>query len=102
MKIIKNYQQWIHFAVTQSGYNITFYVNGVRDAVQTSSVSTYDSTFTSSGALSFTVGVWGTQTADLDLDEIRLYNRSLTAAEVLADFYSNGSLATNICSQTNF
>ncbi len=50
----------------------------------------------------FTVGVNRNWNADVDMDELRVFNRSLTAVEVFADYKSDGSIAAFACSIINF
>ena len=89
------FKTWYHLTVSHSGTVMTVYVNGVFDSETSYVRDTAD--FLVYGEQTLYVGVKGWHTADVDVDELRLYNRSLTAAEALDDFNSNGSLATSSC-----
>jgi hypothetical protein len=72
---------WSHLAATYSGSTMRLYVNGVQ--VATRSVGAGLTT----GTLPLTLGgnsVWGEWFAGR-IDEVRIYNRALTAAEVQGD-----------------
>jgi hypothetical protein len=72
---------WTHLAVTYDGTTLRLYVNGV----QASSKAIGGSIVTTTGVLRIGGnGVWPEWFAGL-IDEVRLYNRVLTAAEVQAD-----------------
>jgi glucose/arabinose dehydrogenase len=72
---------WTHLAATYDGSTLRLYVNGV----QASSLSLVGSILTSSGALRLGGNtVWGEWFAGR-LDDVRIYNRALSAAEVQAD-----------------
>jgi hypothetical protein len=79
--------RWTHFAATVDGSVATLYINGVEVA---SGPFTFGPNTPASMAIGNALGVTGgqnTQTFNGDLDEVRIYNRTLTAAEVayLAD-----------------
>jgi hypothetical protein len=79
--------RWTHLAATVDGNVATLYINGVEVA---SGTFTFGPNTVASMAIGNTNGVNGgqnTQTFNGDLDEVRIYNRALTAAEVayLAD-----------------
>jgi concanavalin A-like lectin/glucanase superfamily protein/galactose oxidase-like protein/Big-like domain-containing protein len=72
---------WTHLAVTYDGTTLRLFVNGV----QASSKAIGGSIVTTTGVLRIGGnGVWPEWFAGL-IDEVRLYNRVLTAAEVQAD-----------------
>jgi hypothetical protein len=79
--------RWTHLAVTVDGNVATLYINGGEVA---SGTFTFGPNSVASMAIGNTNGENGgqnTQTFNGDLDEVRIYNRALTAAEVayLAD-----------------
>jgi hypothetical protein len=79
--------RWTHFAATCDGNNATLYINGREVA---SGTFTFGPKTDASMAIGNTNGVNGdaqAQTFNGDLDDVRIYNRTLTAAEVayLAD-----------------
>jgi len=77
---------WTHVAVTRSGTTITFYINGVADSG--------GSQILAAGASAAGAPLWiGAQTTDGStslseytgsMDDVRIYNRALTVAEVAA------------------
>jgi hypothetical protein len=72
---------WTHLAATYDGANLRLYVNGVQAAsrAQTGAIRA------STGALRIGGNsVWGEWFAGL-IDEVRVYNRALTAAEITTD-----------------
>ena len=72
---------WSHIAMTYDGANMRFYVNGVQVSVRAQT----GSTAISAGMLRIGGNtVWGEYFAGL-IDEVRIYNRALTAAEIQAD-----------------
>ncbi len=72
---------WTHLATTYDGTTLRLYVNGTQ--VGTRAVS--GAMLTSTGALRIGGNaVWGEYFAGL-IDEVRIYNRALTAAEILGD-----------------
>lgn len=70
---------WYHLAVTRKGNLYTFYRNGIPDGTQT------DSTPIPNIAAPLTIG-WaeGAGSFNGTLDDVRIYNRALTAAEISA------------------
>jgi hypothetical protein len=72
---------WTHLAATHNGSTLRLYVNGTQ--VGTRSVS--GALLTSSGALRIGGNsIWG-EFFQGRIDEIRVYNRALTANEIQAD-----------------
>ena len=72
---------WTHLAVTYDGATLRMFVNGV----QVSSRAVPGSTAMTSGALRIGGNsVWGEYFKGL-IDEVRIYNRALTAAEIQTD-----------------
>jgi len=71
---------WNHVAVTKSGTNVTFYVNGVADGP-----TNYNTTFTfsSDASIGATGGTAATSFYGL-IDELGIYNRALAANEIQA------------------
>ena len=77
-----NDNRWHHLAGVRSGGQLTIYVDGVAEntvAIGTSGSPTSPLSIGSFGGSYFWQG---------RLDEVRLYNTALTAAQVLADMYS--------------
>ncbi|HWC29074.1 MAG TPA: LamG-like jellyroll fold domain-containing protein, partial [Dehalococcoidia bacterium] len=73
---------WTHLAATYDGSMLRFYVNGV----QVSSIATTGNIMTSTGALRIGGNaVWGNEYFAGLIDEVRIYNRALSAAEVQSD-----------------
>jgi hypothetical protein len=72
---------WTHLATTYDGANLRLYVNGtvVRTLAVTGSMAVSTGPLKLGGN-----GVWGEWFAGL-LDDVRVYNRALTAAEVQTD-----------------
>jgi hypothetical protein len=72
---------WTHIATTYDGANMRFYVNGtqVGQRAQTGAVFASTSPLRIGGNT-----IWGEHFAG-DIDEVRIYNRALTAAEVQGD-----------------
>ena len=72
---------WTHLASTYDGANLRLYVNGtlVKTLAQTGNIAA------STGALRFGGNaIWGEWFAG-SLDDVRIYNKALTAAEIQAD-----------------
>jgi hypothetical protein len=82
---------WYHVAAKLSGTSVTIYVNGVSVGTSsggyTTPVNATRITNNIGGSLSANQGY-----SNADYDEIRIYNRGLTDAEVLADYAMNQSL----------
>jgi fibronectin type 3 domain-containing protein len=72
---------WTHLAATYDGAVLALYVNGVQNAT----LLTTGPIVTSTGALRFGDNtVWGEHYSGL-IDEVRIYNRARSAAEIQAD-----------------
>ena len=72
---------WTHLALTYDGANIRIFINGV----QAGSVAQTGGITTSAGALRIGGNsVWGEYFKGL-LDEVRIYNRALSTAEIQTD-----------------
>jgi len=72
---------WSHIAMTYDGANMRLYLNGVQVRVRAQT----GSTAVSNGMLRIGGNtVWGEYFAGL-IDEVRVYNRALTAAEIQSD-----------------
>ena len=71
--------QWTHVAITYDGTSIRYYLNGVLD-------STYPESYVLSNSYSLFVGRTENQYFNGNLDEVGVYNRSLSAPEVLAHY----------------
>ena len=72
---------WTHLATTYDGANLRLYVNGtlVKTLAQTGNIAV------STGALRLGGNsIWGEWFAGT-LDDVRIYNKALTAAEIQAD-----------------
>jgi hypothetical protein len=73
---------WTHIAATYDGTTLRLFVNGV----QTSTKAVTGSIKTSTGALRFGGNTsWSDEWFSGLIDEVRLYNRALTAAEIQTD-----------------
>lgn len=72
---------WTHLAFTYDGATEKLYVNGalVTSRAQTGAISTSNGVLHIGGD-----SVWGEHFQGL-IDEVRIYNRALTASEILAD-----------------
>lgn len=75
--------QWAHVAGTWDGQNLKLYVNGtlVRTVARTGPILTSSDPLRIGGTAVF----GGNQYVDGTIDEVRVYNRALTAQEVQAD-----------------
>ena len=71
---------WTHMAATFDGANVRIYINGIQTAVQPQT----GLLTTSTGALEIGADVYGENFAGL-IDELRIYNRALSAAEIQGD-----------------
>jgi hypothetical protein len=78
-----NSSQWSHVAVVYDGSNLILYVNGVQSGGSTSDVSSPDNIVRSSCFIGRSSWVSDTITY---LDDLKIYQRALTAQEILADF----------------
>jgi hypothetical protein len=77
--------QWYYVGVTVQGSNVTYYVNGLSDGTASRALGNYDAPLyigSADGAgLSYPNGDFsGT------IDELKIFNRALSAAEVQADY----------------
>lgn len=72
---------WSHIAVTYDGTKMSYYLNGVLSA--SSSIS--GAITASSDALTIGGNVYSGQNWKGFIDEVRIYNRALSAAEIVAD-----------------
>jgi hypothetical protein len=82
---------WTHLTGTYDGSTIRLYVNGVQVAsrAQTQPMTTNNALLSIGGS-----SVWGEWFAGR-LDELRIYNRALTAAEIVADMAAPLGTTTN-------
>lgn len=78
--------QWYHLIGVYNGTNINFYINGV--SVGTAAY-TYGALSNPDGILSIGGGGAAGNTFDGSIDDVRIYNRALSAAEA-AQLYKNG------------
>ncbi len=79
---------WHHVVVTYDGANSRYYIDGVLDSSPSYAVSF-------SGGGSYTIGSRGTgEYFQGKIDEVRIYNRALSATEV-ANLYASGARAVN-------
>ncbi len=89
------YGAWTHVVVTWTGSatatNIKFYVNGVETSYNATAPNGVG-TRVNDGATSFTIGneSGGTRTFDGALDDVRVYNRVLSASEITAVHNAGG------------
>ena len=81
---------WTHIAATYDGANMRFYVNGslVRTVARTGAILATDGPLHIGGN-----EVWGGEWFSGLLDEVRIYNRALSASEIQADM--SGSTLPN-------
>jgi len=80
--------RWAHLAATFDDPNVTFYVNGQDVGSGTLTLGTAtDATMTIGNTMSETAWPQSPETFNGDIDEVRIYNRALTQAEIayLAD-----------------
>ena len=68
---------WYHVVVTYNGSNIYIYING---ALNNTAASNYSGTDPS--AANFLLGGTGGETILADIDDVRIYNRALTAEDI--------------------
>lgn len=79
---------WKHVAVTYNGATMTMYIDGKADGTPACNISTSGSGFNNTIGTSFNTA--GAYYFDGMIDEVRMYNRALSAAEV-AKLYGSGS-----------
>ena len=72
---------WTHLAVTYDGANLRLYVNGV----QTASRALTGSIVTTTGLLKIGGNAVSGEWFNGLIDEVRIYNRALTAAQIQTD-----------------
>ncbi len=75
-------RRWTHVAPTYDGANLRLYVNGVQVATTRRSTSAIT---TSTGALRIGGNSVWSEYFQGRIDEVRIYNRALTAGEIQAD-----------------
>src|SRR5439155_7110598 len=84
-----------HIAVVRNGANITFYINGTPDI----SLNVMDTNPFRSGINSLRIGGQGrggvNRYIDGNIDEVRIYNRALTQAEIQSDMSTPVGTPTN-------
>ncbi len=78
-----------HIAGTYDGTTMRLYINGVLDNSKTTSIGTLVNS-----SLPFTFGGTSFSTTAGIFDEVALYNRALTAAEVRANYEAGNALST--------
>ncbi|MCR9016482.1 LamG-like jellyroll fold domain-containing protein, partial [Aquiflexum gelatinilyticum] len=82
---------WMHVAVTFDGTKTTMYINGVED-----NSATYAPVTIRPNTTNLQIGAWdGINRWTGDLDEVRLYGRALSSAEILNLANSGGAFRTN-------
>jgi hypothetical protein len=74
-----------HYAITRSGNTYTWYLNGSQDTQTTSSLSTK----VASWPIRFGVGYPPTGYLNGSIDDVRIYNRALSAQEVWTQYQSD-------------
>ncbi|MBI2624578.1 LamG domain-containing protein [Candidatus Parcubacteria bacterium] len=92
--------RWYHGAATYNGSNtLRVYINGVQEATETATVSLPTET------VSFLIGIYNSLAAEYDfnglIDEVRIYNRALTAQEV-KQLYLAGAAHVNTSQNIRF
>jgi hypothetical protein len=70
--------EWIHFVIIKSGNTFSIYIDAIINSSGTSPYATYNTN------TYFQVGQNSTGTADGDIDDIGMWNRVLTPAEIQA------------------
>ncbi len=81
---------WYHLVGTYDGTNIRFYLNGKLEAGPIASgVPANEATTFDIGSYSGAAATWA---INATIDEVKLYNYSLTASEVLTDYNKGSSL----------
>lgn len=80
---------WYHIAMTYDGSNIRGYVNGALVAGPTAASGNGSGTT----APLINVGIAGTNTAGI-IDDLAIFNRALTAGEILSIYQGDGWVAT--------
>ncbi|OHA79276.1 MAG: hypothetical protein A2747_02435 [Candidatus Yonathbacteria bacterium RIFCSPHIGHO2_01_FULL_44_41] len=83
---------WHHYVVTTNGTTLTFYVDGIQKG-------TGNMGFGSSVPTVHALGVFGSNKTNGVMDDVRIYNRALSVAEI-ANLYQSGSAKLNT-SQNN-
>jgi hypothetical protein len=81
--------KWTHVVATYDGTNLLLYINGTLDSTQTMSAPHGSATFFRVGARSWITGFWKGS-----LDDVRIYNRALSTAEI-AQLYRSTSSTIN-------
>jgi hypothetical protein len=84
--------QWNHFATTLTGTNLRFYMNGVQ--MVSATVSRPKNIVRNTCYLGRSN--WGDSPANADVDELKIFNRSLTQSEVINDMNFNTSYIIEI------
>ena len=82
-----NFNKWFHITCTYDGSTVRVYVNGVQQGTASVSGTIFSSTNT------ITIGRWSGASTDFfrgSIDDVRIYNRALSAQEV-ALLYALGS-----------
>ena len=79
---LSNNNGWHHVALTYNGSHVTFYVDGVADQALSAKHSSLES-FTNA-VLNIGYSDNGLDHFNGDIDEVRIYNRALSASEILA------------------
>jgi Concanavalin A-like lectin/glucanases superfamily len=83
---------WTHVAAVRNGSTMTLYINGVQAATGSNMLGNLVDT-SSPLLLGQSSGGWGNDSFDGRLDELRIYNRALSASEVSA-LYNAGNADT--------
>ncbi len=87
---------WSHLAATYDGANLRLYVNGT----QVASIAQTGSILTSTGALRIGGnGVWG-EWFQGSIDDVRIYNRALSAAEIQTDMNTSVAMLDAVAPST--
>ncbi|MHA2365737.1 MAG: LamG-like jellyroll fold domain-containing protein, partial [Candidatus Hodarchaeales archaeon] len=76
--------EWIHLAVTRHGNNITFYKNGIQFGQKQVFNKSYTGSTPTLAAIGARVyqNTWNNLNFDGAIDDVKIYNRSLTADEI--------------------
>jgi len=85
---------WIHIVAIYNGTTMMTYVNGVESATR----YTQTGTITATGTVNYTLGAGASGYWDGKIDEVGIWNRSLTDAEIV-QLYNSGNGITYITGQ---
>lgn len=85
---------WYHLALTYNGSRLTFYANGIVNGTNDAGITTYTNSVFTIGA-GFQDGTTWTDNFDGSIDEVAIWNRSLSADEI-KNLYNRGASKFNV------